>query len=70
MRARFMALSTLCWTRTGEIATLFAVKVEKQKFDAVLASLLAAPPLKKSEIVTDPKRGRPRKTAPKRKPSR
>jgi hypothetical protein len=51
-------------------ARLGNMKVEKQQFDAVLAKLLSTPPTSKAEIVTDPKRGRPRKTAPKRKPSR
>jgi len=51
-------------------ARLVNMKVEKQKFDAVLAKLLCTPPMSKSEIVTDPKRGRPRKTSSKRKPSR
>ncbi len=42
-------------------ARLVNMKVEKQQFDAVLAKLLSSPPMSKSEIVTDPKRGRPRK---------
>lgn len=51
-------------------ARLVEMKVEKQQFDAVLAKLLSTPPMSKAEIVTDPKRGRPRKIAPKRKTSR
>jgi hypothetical protein len=48
------------------------MKVDKQQFDAVLAKLLSMSPIKGSEIVGDPKRGRPRKKppAPQPKPSR
>jgi hypothetical protein len=37
------------------------MKVDKEHFDAVLQKLISTPPMKKSDIVTDPKRGRPRK---------
>ncbi len=45
------------------------MKVNKIQFDSVLKALINTPPLKKSEIATDPKRGRPRK-AQARKSSR
>jgi hypothetical protein len=40
------------------------VKVDKQQFDAVLKQLINTPPMKKSDIPTDPKRGRPRVQKP------
>jgi hypothetical protein len=46
------------------------MQVDKKQFDAVLGRLIDSPPMKKSEIVPDPRMGRPRKTARKRKPSR
>ncbi len=42
------------------------MKVDKQQFDAVLGALIRTPPMKKSDIVSDSRRGRPRKNQPAR----